>query len=519
MAATFFILKLAPPEIRALPPHDRLAFQSVVVEFALRRKDWELARGLNAKGEPLPPVSAETRKYRRSEMTPTGRGDPSAPYLMPGRRLSRTRSLLTGKAHADYAEFGWRFDPYTADQWGKILAIHARRGTDYDVVGLSVKGQAWVKAKALAAFRAWKAGEAPLPLPAAPRSAVAADVPVDVVGMTNLDHAVGGIGDGSVGESKRAIAEGRSTGFLTIDEWKKRWRSKAPAVAPGPGVPHSIRKGASNVLLRRVWPGSGPGQPPPAAPPVAPVKPKPKPKPKPAPVVKTTAEPPPPRAAKAGRRPKRVMDPNAVPPVGLLEFASDASDELKTAATKEMEAIGKVHLVAGFPAVKVSPNAAGATYNGRYDPSDHAIESIAGSSVTQNTIAHEFGHMVDDLAVCGLQWSSAAIRGQEIADWLSAAFDSARIKELRKTYSGLTDEEDRKYVGYLLSPIEIWARAYGQWIATASGDADARKSWIARAALDETYNAHHWDEGDFEPLAEAFRAIFGKKGWLVADEH
>ena len=98
MASTFFLLKIAPAEVRRLPPVDRIAYYRLIVEYGLRRKDWELARGLNARGEPLPLVMPATRKHRRSEMTATGLGDPRAPYLMPGRGLSRTRSLLAGKA-------------------------------------------------------------------------------------------------------------------------------------------------------------------------------------------------------------------------------------------------------------------------------------------------------------------------------------------------------------------------------------------------------------------------------------
>lgn len=275
MAATFFIVKLVPPEIKALPPHDRLAFQGVVAEFVLKRKDWELARGLNAKGEPLPPVSAKTRKHRRSEMTPSGKGDPTAPYLMPGRKLSRTRSLLTARAHSDHVVVGWRFDAWTGDQWGKILAIHARRGERYDVVGLSAKGRAWVLAKSLAAFRAWKAGKAPLPLPPVPSAMVPAAGPVPVVGRTNLEHAVGSI-VGDIEASKTAIAEGRSTGFLTIDEWRKHLRSSTAPIAARPGVPASIRQGRSNVLLQHVWGGGG--RPPATF--AAPAVPSPKPAPK-----------------------------------------------------------------------------------------------------------------------------------------------------------------------------------------------------------------------------------------------
>lgn len=228
-------------------------YQQFVTEFALQRKDWELARGLNAKGEPMPPVKPATRSNRRSEMTPSGKGDPRAPYLMPGRGLSRTRSLLTGKSHVDYSILSWRFDAHTGDQWGKVLALHARRGKAYDVVGLSAKGKAWVAAKALASWRRWLRGAEQLPTytPAEPMT-------IPLVGRTNFDYATGGIG-GTVEEAKRAVAEGRGSGMLSTEEWRKYFASPRGPITPSmPGVSYSVRKGQSSVLLQHVWGGGKP---------------------------------------------------------------------------------------------------------------------------------------------------------------------------------------------------------------------------------------------------------------------
>ena len=54
-----------------------MQFWTFVVPIALKVKDKELAEGLDAYGDPLKPISAATRKHRRSEMTPSGKGDPS----------------------------------------------------------------------------------------------------------------------------------------------------------------------------------------------------------------------------------------------------------------------------------------------------------------------------------------------------------------------------------------------------------------------------------------------------------
>lgn len=251
MAATYFILKAAPPDLPRDDPAVRLMYFGWVVELGLKRKDWELARGLNAQGKPLPVVRPETAKHRKSAMTPSGKGDRNAPYLMPGRGLSRTRSLLAGKPHENYAEFWWRYDAFTGDQWGKILAYHAKRGKAYDVVGLSPQGQAWVAAQALAKWRKWKAGTMTAPTTHTPQ--VAAQISIPLVGRTNLDFATEGIG-GTLDQARRAIAEGRSSGFLSAAEWRKHFTKATPSVvASRPGTSRSVQKGKSNVLLQHVW--------------------------------------------------------------------------------------------------------------------------------------------------------------------------------------------------------------------------------------------------------------------------
>jgi hypothetical protein len=269
MATTFFILKagVAPPDLTRYPDAVRIMFWNWVVDLGLRRKDWELARGLNARGEPLPGVLPATRKHRTSEMTPSGKGDPGAPYLMPGRGLSRTRSLLTGKAHADYAEFFWRYDAHTGDQWGRILAWHANRGKAYDVVGLSPAGIAAVAQQAQRRWRQWLLSTPTLSgfpsvvgdtqqRPAAALQPVSRNPVQTGLGRTNLTFATFGIG-GSKEQAQRAIDEGRSSGFRTQAEWTAYFRQARPVgtlVNPS-ATSYSVRKGSSNVLLQSVFGG------------------------------------------------------------------------------------------------------------------------------------------------------------------------------------------------------------------------------------------------------------------------
>lgn len=123
----------------------RREFARLVVQLVLKAKDKELASGLDRFGRPLVPISEYTFKHRKSAMGPA---DPYAPPLTPAYGLSRTRSLLDGRAHLDHALFFWRMDPVTGKSWGRILGYHregAGRLPVRDVIGLSPASLAWVK--------------------------------------------------------------------------------------------------------------------------------------------------------------------------------------------------------------------------------------------------------------------------------------------------------------------------------------------------------------------------------------
>lgn len=156
----FVIAGIAPVDVRRRRPHERVLFWRLVAFWGLRRKDWELSMGYNARGRKMPPVLPSTEARRRSAM---GEADPKAPYLTPARRASRTRSLLTAHAEEDRAVFTWAFDEHTGDEWGVILGYHRRRGRQYDVIGISAKGKAWVAAKARQEWRKIMASPAVVP--------------------------------------------------------------------------------------------------------------------------------------------------------------------------------------------------------------------------------------------------------------------------------------------------------------------------------------------------------------------
>jgi hypothetical protein len=154
MPTSIKIRGIAPPELAGLPTAYRRQFWELVAPIALRVKDQELAAGLDASGEPLRPISPRTRRYRKSAMVPGGKGDPAAPPLMPARGKSRTRALLAARALPDHVELYWRFDPFTGDQWSRILTFQRDNGRD--VFGVSEDGLKKIRIQSWAAWTKWK---------------------------------------------------------------------------------------------------------------------------------------------------------------------------------------------------------------------------------------------------------------------------------------------------------------------------------------------------------------------------
>jgi len=244
----------APADLARQPADVRRMYWAWVTELGLRAKDKDLSKGLDARGRPLRPISARTRKYRKSAMTPSGKGDPKAPPLTPAYQLSRTRSLLTGRAEADRAEFYWRFDPWTGDTWAKVLEY--QKGQGRDVFGLSPAAIRSVMAGALARWEAWKAGKGVQ----APRVPAVAQAPprIERAGSFHFQNITFGIGSASEAARKPGTSSGLRTHAELVASLRKPVRVKIPG---RPGT-------AYNAALRHVWgnPGSGPATPRPATP-------------------------------------------------------------------------------------------------------------------------------------------------------------------------------------------------------------------------------------------------------------
>lgn len=230
----------------------------------------------------------------------------------------------------------------------------------------------------------------------------------------------------------------------------------------------------------------------------------------------------------APRKPKVPMP--AGPPVSDGLDVKVEMPHLKAAADKVLNIIDKIHGDGNLPKIKLEETKK-AGYEG-YITYSTVLNKPTGMAVNKEasfpagTIAHEIGHFLD--------FSGIPIKDKvgNYRDWekdpiftkfIAAVDNSDAVKSLRglegqkiyKTTAGREYPLDAKYIKYLTSRHEIWARAYAQWLATRSQDADLladmRDSRKHGAA--DPYLGKQWADDDFEPIAKEIDAIFKKLGW------
>lgn len=129
----------------------------------------------------------------------------------------------------------------------------------------------------------------------------------------------------------------------------------------------------------------------------------------------------------------------------------------------------------------------------------------------QLTMIHEAGHLLD-LEAIGAKGSFATTQaGSQLAPFLRVARDSAPIHALRRLLAQTDSYRQREYYAYLLEPVEIWARAYAQFVATRS----RRPALLHQLELARSAEPHkQWADEDFAPLAAEIERLFKQLGWL-----
>lgn len=127
-------------------------------------------------------------------------------------------------------------------------------------------------------------------------------------------------------------------------------------------------------------------------------------------------------------------------------------------------------------------------------------------------IVHEVGHWIDYrvLDPCG---SSPASDGSMVLDdWQDAIKNSEHIKALRSHQRTAASKEQLRHLAYMLRPVEIWARAYTQWILTGS-DRAHQIPWVGASMQRRGITIPgHWLAGDWKAVGEATDGVFVSLG-------
>lgn len=153
------------------------------------------------------------------------------------------------------------------------------------------------------------------------------------------------------------------------------------------------------------------------------------------------------------------------------------------------------------------------------------------------TLVHEVGHFLDHQVLGAPRGRFGSLfatqADNEMHAWQQAVNESRHLRALRLsrdtgvahsaatlepvTVKGIIDTEPRPwrtqqaFVRYQLTPEEVWARSYAQYIAEESAD-PRLLAGLRQGQADPVYGGQ-WDTADFAPIRAAIKALFQAKGW------
>jgi hypothetical protein len=194
-----------------------------------------------------------------------------------------------------------------------------------------------------------------------------------------------------------------------------------------------------------------------------------------------------------------------------------------------LDAIDAVHTIPTALADQDIP--VGARKLGRGQAGEYAYTAIGPNRITIGDASrspaadftHEVGHLIDHWGI-GVQGRFESKHGADLAEWRQAIGNSAGVRRIRAALEDGTAPQRladgtvevrpigrrlRQVLEYLVSPEELFARSYAQWIDTRSGG----RIGLTRAATLAGFR-EQWDDEDFEEVAAALDRVFHRAGLL-----
>ena len=158
----------------------------------------------------------------------------------------------------------------------------------------------------------------------------------------------------------------------------------------------------------------------------------------------------------------------------ILRFFHAEQTALRAEVEAAIAAVTFVHSVSELPQIDVHFTAAD-RFGGYTPESEEHLRSIGVSELgltPRLTTVHEFGHFLDD-AIGRFETYASQEPTSLVFQVITVAERTRAIQYLRE-YEQLTRRTfslERAQVVNRLEPVEIWARAYAQYITLRSGDA------------------------------------------------
>lgn len=140
----------------------------------------------------------------------------------------------------------------------------------------------------------------------------------------------------------------------------------------------------------------------------------------------------------------------------------------------------------------------------------------------ESSFIHEVGHLLDHSVLEPKHsgtgqagdgaFASSNRQGTQMGRWWRAVSNSQRVKDIT-AFSRLfaDDSEVGETAKYWLTPTELFARSFAQYVTDKSGDP------VLLAQMQESrhrWSAAQWSDDDFKPIAAAFDELFTQEGWL-----
>jgi len=198
-------------------------------------------------------------------------------------------------------------------------------------------------------------------------------------------------------------------------------------------------------------------------------------------------------------------------PYLATNFFNKTPEQLRQAKEAIAE-IDKIHVFKAVTgAVPINEGVTDPESNGEYTSGNSPKIGIKDGKTdgVGMTVAHEFGHHVDRMLGGGKAFASNDPGATP--EIRKALAESQAYDDLKQHAKTMPRTEAKAFEKYWLSDVELFARAYSQWIVEKSANTDMRAELDRRLS---GFVGWQWKKDDFKPIAKAFDDYFAKKGVL-----